>query len=241
MPETKKVVEDPNAEVVNPLEDEKVKGLVEELLNKQKEEFKKLLDDEKKKIANTEKSKLYDTLEQHKKSELELKGKLSAYEKDEQSKKQAEEEKRKEDMDLKERLAEHEIEVEKIKNRSAEMIKAVEDGYKKELNARDLDIHKQSLIASANGRIIPEMVSGSTKEEIEDSVEKAKKKYESILEAREEEVKTKQTKDGVVPGPNGLDKGDSLGVETGDYYSVLNMSDEEYARHKETQLQKYLK
>jgi chromosome segregation ATPase len=50
------------------------------------------------------------------------------------------------------------------------------------LDAKELSEFRLQKIAEANGKIIPEMVTGSSKEEIEASVEKAKTKYSDLVE-----------------------------------------------------------
>jgi len=58
--------------------------------------------------------------------------------------------------------------------------KALQDKYDKDLNDLKLNSFKEKAIASANGALIPELVTGATEEEITASVEASKARYAEI-------------------------------------------------------------
>jgi predicted nucleic acid-binding Zn-ribbon protein len=88
---------------------------------------------------------------------------------------------------------------------ATEKVKALEDytvktnddvvALKNELNTERLDKYRLSKIAEANGQIIADMVVGQTKEEIDSSVEKAKKTFDDTQKELRKKYKLPDTPD----------------------------------------------
>lgn len=68
---------------------------------------------------------------------------------------------------------------------------------------RDVATYKQSLIDSSDGKIIPELVTGNTKEEVKASFDKAKARYDEITTkaAAEKETELRTKYKGALPAP----------------------------------------
>lgn len=218
-----------------------------------------------------EKEKLYDSIEKHKddasKSADELtknKAALKKIQDDEaaREKKVAEEadKEKRSKMELDERMATLEDEnrrnvEETSKKLQDQSEKFVADMAKKDkafddkLREKELEAYRQSVIADAKGQIIPEVVKGSTKEEIDASGEKARARYTEIRAGALEDKHKKSMTDGKLPGQSGEGK---VGVETSPAgggvdisgfkdkttAELASMTKEELGAHKEKALQR---
>jgi hypothetical protein len=176
------------------------------VLKKQREEF----DAEKKKAiedaASREKAKLYDTIEKHK-TDLETLSKKVKEDEEKKSKEAAElEAKRKDELDAKARIAELEKSQDEMRERFSTVLDLENKKFTAELEKRDLALFREKLISEAKGEIIPELVSGKSKEELEQTAELAKERYKTILENSKKQTIDELIKSGKIPGPDGKDK-----------------------------------
>ena len=64
----------------------------------------------------------------------------------------------------------------------AEKMKAIQEEAENKINQMQIELAKKDILMSYGDEIIPEMISGSTIEEIQQSAENAHKKYIEILE-----------------------------------------------------------
>ncbi len=218
-----------------------------------------------------EKKKLYETIEKHKgdattnadkltKAEADLKKLTDA---DVERKKTADDEadkKKRGEMEIGERMAALEDEnrrngEETNKKLQAQREEFVAEMAQKEktfddkLRVKDLETYRQSVIAGAEGQIIPEMVKGSTQEEINASAEQAKTRYTEIREGAVQDKNKAAMEAGKLPGQSGEGKvGPETspaggGVDKGGFQEkttaeLSTMTKEELAAHKEKVLQR---
>lgn len=219
--------------------------------------------------VKTEKEKLYASIEKHKgdatKSAEELtknKAALKKIQDDEaaREKKVAEEadKEKRSKMELDERMATLEDEnrqnaeetskklQEQSENFVAEMAKK-DKAFDDKLREKELETYRQSVIADAQGQIIPEVVKGNTKEEIDASAEKAKARYTEIRAGALEAEHKKSMTDGKLPGQSGdgkvgpestpagggVDKG---GFKDKTVAELATLNKDELAAHKENVL-----
>ena len=111
--------------------------------------------------------------------------------------------------------------------RSKEMMEELSKGFQAKLDAKDLEVYKSNLIASAKGEIIPELITGSTREEIDLAFKNSLDRYKQIKTnaiKAQDHAKLQDTVDPVESGK---------GVDTVLNNKDLNaMSDEELAQFK---------
>ena len=213
---------------------EEVEALIKEreIAVKTKVEAEK--DEVAKKIIETEKAKLYDTIEAEKKKSSELEKLVREQKNAEDEKKKAEEQKINDELDAKEQVKLLAKKLDDDSKRFQDIVELKDAEYKGELRKRDLEIYKEKLIASYNGAIIPEMVSGKTEEELDQAVEAAAERYKQIAERSKQEIMDEAVKNGKLPKPGDLDN--SLKKTSGakDWKDVMSMSTEEYASYKKS-------
>lgn len=148
-------------------------------------------------------------------------------------------EKLKEEVKLKEEqgMADNQELLETIKQMKEAQDKLVEDleAEKKARRQAELDSYKQKKIQEANGEILVELVTGETEEEIDESVELAKQKYQEIINPyREklEEYEEKLSKPNPQNAPKPADPTPSAHVEfTAE--EIKKMTPEEYKKYRE--------
>lgn len=97
--------------------------------------------------------------------------------------------------------------------------------HESELTKIRLEQFKEKQIASAEGKLIPELVSGSTEEEIQASIELAKQRYEEITQSVIQSVQMPYT------NPNAQVTQLSMGNIDKD---ISQMSDSEWAEYRRT-------
>jgi hypothetical protein len=213
---------------------EEVENLIKEreLAVKTKVETEK--DEAAKKIIETEKAKLYDTIEAEKKKSSELEKIVREKQKEEDEKKKVEEDKIREELDAKEQVKLLAKKLDDDSKRFQDIVELKDAEYKGELRKRDLEIYKEKLIASYNGAIIPEMVSGKTEEELNQAVEVAAERYKQIAERSKQEILDEAVKNGKLPKPGDLDN--SLKKTSGakDWKEVMEMPKEDYEAYKKS-------
>lgn len=135
------------------------------------------------KARQEEKEKLYPQIERLKAENASLVQKVNDYllkiaEKDEKiSSLEKELETLKANPNITEEYKTLKEEVERLRRENEEL----KNTYEQKLTAIELEYYKKEKIAEANGKIIPELVTGNTKEEIDNSIELAKKRYEEIV------------------------------------------------------------
>jgi len=197
---------------------DKVGLLVESVLRKQSEEHEKKLKD----TVSIEKKKLYDTIEQTKKEKEAAEKKASDFEKAEAERNKALEDKKKAETDSKVLIEQLEQKLKTDAERVQAIIDLKDKEFKAELSRRDLEIYKKEKIFNANGKIIPELVSGNSTEEIDVAVEKAKARYIEIIEGQKQAIEDELMKTGKIPGAGPKDKDKASGASTlagGDFKS----------------------
>jgi len=148
---------------------------------KKKEDLEREYAEKLKEAVALEKTKLYETIEKEKEKASKLEAELAlarAIKKEEADK---EEEKRKEELDAKERIKELEAKQNEDSEKFRKILELQDKKYQLELDSRDLNLYKQQQINALKGKIIPELVSGSTKEEIDAAVKVAAERYELIV------------------------------------------------------------
>jgi Phage minor structural protein GP20 len=100
--------------------------------------------------------------------------------------------------------------------------------YETEIENVKLESYRDKAIAGAGGEIIAELVSGSTQEEIDQSIEKAKTRYREITERAIQGTQMPR----VNPSSNAVSLG-SLSMD-----DIAKMSPEDYAKHRSSILKK---
>ena len=110
----------------------------------------------------------------------------------------------------------------KISQLEAELEKANAE-HEKELNTIKITQHKEKLIAQANGEIIPELVVGETEEEIAESVERAKARYQEITQSAKRSIKMPYA------NPNAGLLSDKTELSEAD---IMNMTPQQWQEHR---------
>jgi hypothetical protein len=210
------------------------KDEVKALLEKTAADIKIAATETTKQIIETEKAKLYDTIEAEKKKSSELEKIVREQKNADDEKKKAEEQKINDELDAKEQVKLLAKKLDDDSKRFEDIVELKDAEYKGELRKRDLEIYKEKLIASYNGAIIPEMVSGKTEEELDKAVEAAAERYKQIAERSKQEIMDEAVKNGKLPKPGDLDN--SLKKTSGakDWKDVMSMSTEDYAAYKKS-------
>lgn len=175
----------------------------------------------KKETSHTEKEKLYgqlkDLKEENRKYKTDIDAFLRAQEEkqrkeeellkqQEDEKKKLEDEKRKAEMDLSERIKLLELELnssiaktEEVKKKSEEILNKAVEFTKEELRKKDIQIYIHKVINENNGEIIPDLVTGNTVEEVDASLERAKKRYQELIAKKLETDEQNKLNSGSVP------------------------------------------
>lgn len=228
---TEEIIEE-ETEVIEekPVEEEKKK---EEPKNTEKEELIEALRKEfAEKIRKEEKDKLYPTMEKYKK-ELQ--------EKEEANKALAAKMKEYEDSHLsgEEKIQKQLQELLDANDQLSKQLENVSSEAAKEIYSIQLDAAREKALAKYGNDIIPEMVSGSTIEEIYQSAEKANSVYLQIKAKAEEDAKAKSKT--VQVGSNISPKNPGAGSLEMDVQDVKNIKDPaEFEKIKEKLLAKAL-
>ena len=225
------------------LKDPKVKNYLDAKLKEKDEESKKAIEEAKKHQAQVEKDKLYPSIK-----ELQEKLNLLTKQQEEDSKRKQdeaairlkeEEDKKKASQPLEERLKSIEaeliaskLEANEVKKKASEIIEKSIALTKEELRKKDVEIYIKDKISEAFGEIIPELVVGNTVEEVDASVEKAKKRYEELIAKKVDKDGKKRVEGGVVPVD---DKGKVINKGIGSVLGsdVWNMSDKEFKAYEQ--------
>ncbi len=205
-----------------------------------------------------EKDKIYDTQEKLKGDlrdkdvrlkELEEKQNKINQEKVEKEKveKIAKEKEENEKLEVSERISKIEADSRLEKEKMDLAFKKKDQEMKSELQKRDLNLYKQSLIATAKGQIIPELVEGNSEEEIKKSFENAVQRYKSIVENNEVKVKEDKIKQSKLPEASGDGKiesdsppagndANSSGFKELSAKEIAKLTPDQFKKHKEEAL-----
>ena len=244
--ELNKAKEDKKEEEVLKLESEL--AITKDALESISEKVKSSIETEKKKLYETLNKQKEEILKKEAEAELIKKTLDEEKKKEEEEAKKLEEEKKKEElekMDLKDRLAQTE---ESLKVESSKLLvamKSQEEKYKKELEIRDLALYREKKLSENKGNIISELVTGATFEEIDKSVELAKKKYEELQDVIEKKVKAELEQSKKLPeggkgklpdekSPAGQGSDNSIVEKTTN--EIMAMGPEEFKKYKEEAL-----
>ena len=234
----------PDEKKIEPSEKVLTESEVQALLKKKEEELTAAIDEAKKDAASKEKAKLYDTIEKAKTQAAEYEKQLKEFQAVEEEKRKAEEQRIKDEMDAKERMKIIENELDSSKKRFSEMLDLKDKEFNAELKKRDLAILRERLISEAKGEIIPEMVQGSTEEELKAAADLARTRYKDIVEAQKKQIVESLIKDGKIPSPDGTGKiteSDKTAVSGGIKSSqeIFGMSEAEFQEYSKSVLSQY--
>lgn len=121
--------------------------------------------------------------------------------------------------------------------RAKKLVDGMSQQFNEVLTKKDLEIYKKSKIAEFSGEIIPELVQGSSVEEIDNAVEQAKAKYREIEERALKKKEEKELGESKVPGVTS-----SVGsINELDYKSMMTMSASEFEAYSQKYLNEYAK
>ena len=121
--------------------------------------------------------------------------------------------------------------------RAKKLVEGMSQQFNEVLTKKDLEIYKKSKIAEFSGEIIPELVQGSSVEEIDNAVEQAKAKYREIEERALKKKEEKELGESKVPGVTS-----SVGsINELDYKSMMTMSASEFEAYSQKYLNEYAK
>lgn len=202
------------------------------------------VEEAKKEAAAAEKKKLYDSLKKKDDELSSLRSKAEELEKLEAARAQKAEEERKA------KLSDEEKKAEAIANANlkVEQLTTAFSKLKEEtqasLKAKELELLRKDLIAEAGGKIIPDLVKGSTEDELRESVEKAKARYQQIVDEVAKDIKPTTTPDDEIPTrttevPH--QKKTTIPRDTSEPNAdeVLQMTPEKFREYKENTLKKF--
>lgn len=205
-----------------------------------------------KKVVDIEKDKLYETLDATKKTNEKLQKQVEELVKSDAEKK-AEAERIKQEAEKKaederksklDEVARVQEELIASNNRVNELMQGMEalkgvvqrsEEDRKAAEARAvIAAYIKDKIASANGEIIAELVTGNSIEEVDASIERAKVKYQEIVKKREEQIKEQYDLQAKVPGASAMPSqrgggGDFKVLSQGE---VARLTPEEYKKYK---------
>ena len=160
------------------------------------------------KTRKQEKDKLYGTISELKETveSLAKAKEVESMEKkeiQEKAEKQAAKE-RQAQLSIEERLAEKMQSLEEKLGQAEKSRLELEANLAKEREVRELERFRQELLSNAGDDIIPDLVSGSSKEELENSVARAKDRYQNLFEAATAKAKgtAKREVTDQMPGPS---------------------------------------
>lgn len=193
--------------------------------------------------AKKERDKLYDTINALKDDLTEAKKGLAAFNDLEAQKKKKEEELRNAKMTDDEKrddaIKKANLELEQL-NMAFERLKTETE---EKLKKKDVELYREKLLAKFAGRIIPEMVSGASIEELEESAKKAVDRFNFIRGQVAEELNNKSKNDTKPPISTETPQQQkvTLPKQEKEYTAeeIRRMSPEEYAKYKESLLGKY--
>lgn len=187
----------------------------------------------------TEKEKLYDTIKKEKDKAADLEKQLQVIADEKKAAEDKKKEEDKEKLDALGRVKLLEDELSNVKTNVAEVMKLQEMEFKKELSKRDCEVLKARIIADAGGKIIADLISGDTEEEIKRTAEVAKARYEEIVNTAKKEILGDKFKEGKIPEGGRDDKTkeeeekDANLSARRDWERVMNMKPEELKKYKE--------
>lgn len=193
-----------------------------------------------KETATTEKNKLYKNSEKQKTEIKDLNTKLFEYEsKENEATAKVEKERLDKLSDDDRRDEQYKTQEEKIAKLTGafDLLQKETDN---KLEKKDLELHREKLLTTADGKVIPEMVAGKTKEEIELSFEKAKDRYESIVQIEiarhtKEKPETQPAVSTETPlqtkTPSSASQGDAMNLE-----DIMKMPKDEFDNYSEKRL-----
>ena len=199
-------------------------------------DLKQTILDAEAKAGKTEKDKLYSTL--NKKDELNkaLKEKLAGYEiVDAEKVKQAEEEERAK-LDANDRIKLLEDQNLKIAEESKGLLLEVRESFNNELLKRDLEVYRQKVLAANTGEIIPDMVLGKTKEDIDNAVIVSKTRFQELFKAQQQKEDNDKLGNGYLPQTPDNNKLPNETNPDGGGKNVWEMNKDEFAKYSEAQL-----
>lgn len=220
-------------------EDKKTLTLSVEELNKKIQEAVAAAGKE---SSQKEKTKLYDTIATLKKENSDIQEKLKIYD----SKKL--EEDKKLDEERKAKMNPNEVIDEQIKKANLEVeqlkfaFQKLQEETDNKLKQKDVELFKEKLIATANGEIIPELVVGTTMEEVSASFEVGKKRFLEIkgqVSKEIETVTTQQSKTTVSQETPQTKKPITKDLKELSAEEVKNLSQAEFNKYKEEVLSKH--
>ena len=193
--------------------------------------------------AQKERDKLYDTINALKDDLREAKSGLAKFNELEAEKKRKDEEIRNAKMTDDEKrdsaILKANLELEQL-NTAFEQLKKETD---EKLRKKDLDLHRERLIARYSGKIIPELVQGNSIEELEESAKKAVDRFNFIRGQVAEELnnKSKHETKTTVSTETPQQQKSTLPKQEKEYTAeeIKKMSPDEYAKYKESMLSKY--
>lgn len=197
-----------------------------------------------KESSQKEKQKLYDTIDKLKSDLKEANASLSQFKKIEDDRKKKEEEIRRAEMSDDERRDEA---IQKA-NRELEQLNTAFDVLKREteekLRQKDLEIYRERLITKANGKVIPELVTGNTVEELDESFKKAVDRFNFIRGQVAEEIQNKSKNESVKTNisqetPNQIKQSLPKNEKELTADEIRKMPPEAYAKYKEDLLTKF--
>jgi hypothetical protein len=224
------------------LEQSKFKKLLEEERKKWEEDYekKKKVESEEllKKSVSTLKEQLRQDIEAAKKDALSKSKEL-----EEAQKKLAELEKNKnsspEELNRLKALADEKDELLKVSEpRTKELLEGLSKEFKETLNKKDLEIYVKEKIASANGEIIPDLVKGNTKEEVDQAYDLAIERYKEIVDRSVKKKEQEKLETGKLPDAtkSGLNK--TTNEKTAE--DIARMSRKEFEEYSKNILKQYL-
>lgn len=121
--------------------------------------------------------------------------------------------------------------------RAKKLVDGVTHQFDEVLKKKDLEIYKKSKIAEFSGEIIPELVQGSSVEEIDNAVEQAKAKYKEIETKALKKKEEQELGNSKVPGVTS-----SVGnINELDYKSLMTMNEADFESYSQKLLSDYAK
>jgi len=197
-----------------------------------------------KESSQKEKQKLYETIDKLKSDLKESNSYLSKFKQAEDERKKKEDELRRAEMSDDERRDEA---IRKA-NRDLEQLNTAFEMLKREteekLRKKDLEIYRERLITKANGKIIPELVSGDSVEELDESFKKAVDRFNYIRGQVAEEIQNKSKNESPKTNisqetPNQTKQSLPKQEKELTAEEIRKMTPEAYAKYKEDLLNKF--
>lgn len=186
------------------------------------------------KARRDEKDKLYRDLDSAKKKASELEDSIKVKEAEIEGLKSSSTEAQQLRAQLEKLQVEAQNASKRVETLLGEALDRQKDEFEKRMEALRLDAVRRELIASANGEVIPELVSGSTEEEIRASFAKAKERYTSIQAAVADRLKKEheQNLKGALPPSQGGGAGQATDPVLSDPSSWRKLSPKEWEEQK---------